>query len=61
MAEPEQKAEETKQCELIEFCGDFHPLGKEACEGKKSHDGCPLWQQYITNQYTERYPEKVVR
>lgn len=53
--ELKNKVEEAEWCELIEYCGDFHPLGRGACGGKKSHSGCHLWTQDINNQYTERF------
>ena len=44
-----------KPCELIEYCGDFHVIGKNACEGVKNPDECPLLIDVKNNQYTDRF------
>jgi hypothetical protein len=43
-----------KPCELREYCGDFHPIGKKACEGLKNYNECPL----LTAQKDNRYPNR---
>jgi hypothetical protein len=51
----EQLETKTKQCELMEYCGDFHVIGIEACEGLKNYSGCPLLIEQKDNLYSNRF------